>query len=480
MIKQYSLDDQANSITLESIWKDVIDAISDDLSAAVLDRFIKTLKPVKYEKGLVEIEAPGAFVQEWVKDKYADKIRELLSLFLDDSIQLSITLCNMPLKKSNTNCAEAVSINTVNREASNPLDSPQKVVTSIASNNAIEKFTPNNKYRFDTFIVGQSNRLAFAGAKSVAGEPGKKYNPLFIYGPSGLGKTHLLHSIAQEARLRYPKLTVNYVSAQQFAEEFVHALQNNKIEQFRKAQRNIGIWLVDDIQFIAGKDKTQEEIFHTFNYMHSIGKQVVLCSDRPPRELFLMDERLRSRFEAGLVADISPPDTETRCAILLSKAKQEGVDLEPAIAMFLAERVPGNIRILEGALIKLAAQASLENSKISIELAKHVTDSYYHTSSKSRPSTQQITELVSKHYNIPIDAIRGGSRKAPIAHARHVAIYITRQITGDSWKHIGSYFSNRDHTSIMHAYQKISDMIVHDQCLRTDINSIIRDFQLEV
>ncbi len=501
MIKQYSLEEQTEMLKLNRIWPEVVAALNEDVSSTVLDRFIRTLKPHSYEKGIVTLLAPGAFVQEWVQGKYAPKIKELLHLFLEEEVKLHIAIDGKKddsgKKEQSQNVITALSESNTGKsmdatyQVSQPAPSAPSAPSTPSNQHSISqsasssiqvpgRFKPNEKYRFDTFIVGQSNRLAYAGAKSVATDPGKKYNPLFIYGPSGLGKTHLLHSIAQEIHLRYPKLTINYVSAQQFAEEFVHALQNNKIDQFRRAQRNIGIWLVDDIQFVAGKDKTQEEIFHTFNYMHSLGKQVVLCSDRPPRELFLMDERLRSRFEAGLVADIQPPDTETRCAILLSKAKQEALELEPAIAMFLAERVPGNIRILEGALIKLAAQASLENSKISIELAKQVIDSYYQSSSKGRPSTQQITELVSKHYNISIDLIRGSSRKAPIAHARHVAIYITRQITGDSWKHIGSYFSNRDHTSIMHAYQKISDMIVHDQSLRNDINQIIRDFQLEV
>jgi chromosomal replication initiator protein len=238
----------------------------------------------------------------------------------------------------------------------------------------------------------------------------------------------------------------------------------------------MGIWLVDDIQFIAGKDKTQEEIFHTFNYMHGLGKQIVLCSDRPPRDLFLMDERLRSRFESGLVADIQAPDPETRCAILLSKAKQEKIPLEHEVAMYLAETVPGNIRVLEGALIKMAAQASIDGVSLDLSFARSIVERYYRVEQSSKPNISQILDLVSNHYKIPVEELRGSSRKAPIAHARHVAIFLIREITKDSWKYIGSFFGDRDHTSIMHAHQKIHDMILADRNLRTTVESLMQNF----
>jgi len=309
----------------------------------------------------------------------------------------------------------------------------------------------------------------------VANEPGTKYNPLFIYGASGLGKTHLLHSIARQILDANPRTPLVYVSAQQFAEEFVNALQNGKIDQFRRAQRAVAVWLVDDIQFVVGKDKTQEEIFHTFNYLHSLGKQIVLSSDRAPKDLYLMDERLRSRFESGLVADIQMPDTETRCAILLTKAGQERIELEHSIAMFLAENVPGNIRRLEGALTKLAAQASVEGVPVSLGLAQTMVEQYYRAGLLAKPGFTQIVDAVGKHYRIPADDIRGISRKAPIVHARHVAVFITREITGDSWKHIGGLFGDRDHTSMMHGYTKISEMMHQDKDLRASVKMLIRN-----
>jgi len=404
---------------------------------------------------MATFRAPGKFVQEWVREKYLATLTTVLSDELGESVTMDLQ--TEPRERMVANIPTAAVV--------------------VAPEDA--KFKPSERYSFETFVIGQSNRLAFAGAKAVASEPGQKYNPLFIYGPSGLGKTHLLHSIAREILSREPKFPLVYIAAQQFAEDFVNALQNNRIEQFRRSHRSVGVWLVDDIQFIAGKDKTQEEVFNTFNYLHSLGKQIVLCSDRPPRDLFLMDERLRSRFEAGLVADIQPPDTETRCAILLSKAKQENLELGTSVAMYLAENVPGNIRKLEGALTKLAVQASVDGRDLGMDLAIQMVERYYHDATVAKPSFNQIVDTVGKHLRIPSEEIMGVSRKAPIVHARHISIYVTREITGDSWKHIGTLFGDRDHTSMMHAYQKISELMNDDRELRATVKMLIRNLHPE-
>jgi len=453
---QYSLEDSDHQIRLRGAWEQVLRRFQPEITPAWYERFLRPLRPVGLEEGVATMAAPGRFVYEWVRERYARQLEEALSDELGEPIKLKL------VAESRERAAAPV---------------PQAAVA--VTKEEASKFRPIERYSFDSFVVGQSNRLAFAGAKAVASEPGVKYNPLFIYGASGLGKTHLLHSIAREILKQDSRFPLVYVSAQQFAEQFVHALQNNRIEQFRRAQRNVGVWLVDDIQFIAGKDKTQEEIFHTFNYLHSLGKQIVLSSDRPPRDLFLMDERLRSRFEAGLVADIQPPDTETRSAILLSKARHEEIDIGTEIAMYLAENVPGNIRILEGALTKLAVQASVESVPITIDLATLLVEQYYRTGTIAKPGFPQILDSVSKHFKIPVDEIRGYSRKAPIVHARHIAVYITREITGDSWKHIGSLFGDRDHTSMMHGYQKISEMMVRDRELRSSVKMLIRNLYPE-
>lgn len=454
---QYTLMDSDNNIRLRGAWEQVQRRLQSELKAAYFERFIRPLQPVRCEDGLVTVAVPGKFILEWVKDRYATTLKELLTDELGEEVEVKLV----------SESRERQKIETIN-DAS--------VAISVQDEN---RFRPNDKFNFDSFVVGQSNRLAFAGARAVATEPGAKFNPLFIYGASGLGKTHLLHSIAKEILADDPRFPLVYVSAQQFAEQFINALQNNRIDQFRRSQRNVGIWLLDDIQFIAGKDKTQEEIFHTFNYLHSLGKQIVITSDRPPRDLFLMEERLRSRFEAGLVADIQQPDTETRCAIILSKADQDRIEITHQVAMILAEGVPGNIRILEGALTKLAVQASIDAVEITPDMALHLVEQHYRSRGSHKASFPQIAEAVSKTFNISIDEIKGASRKAPIVHARHVAVFITREITGDSWKHIGSLFGDRDHTSMMHGYQKISEMMVRDRELRSVVKHLMRSLHPE-
>jgi len=458
MRDQFTFEDSDDLIRFQSAWEGVLKRLGPEVPSAWFERFLRPLCPVGFQNGVGHLAVPGRFVMEWVRERYLGTIQTLLS---DEMGQPVI-----------------VELRTEAREKS-AVPSPGLASAPIPVAPAEPTFRPAEKFSFDTYVVGQSNRLAVAGAKAVAAEPGTKYNPLFIYGSSGLGKTHLLHSIAREILKTNPRYPLVYVSAQHFAEEFVTALQNNKIEQFRRAQRSVGVWLVDDIQFVAGKDKTQEEIFHTFNYLHSLGKQIVITSDRPPRDLYLMDERLRSRFEAGLVADVQMPDTETRCAILLSKAAQERVDLATSVAMYLAESVPGNIRVLEGALTKLAAQASVDGQPLSLDLACQMVEHYYRSGTLEKPGFGQIVDAVSRHFKIPTDDIKGTSRKAPIVHARHVAVYITREITGDSWKHIGSLFGDRDHTSMMHGYQKISELMHHDKDLRAQVKMLIRNLYPE-
>ncbi|MBS1704580.1 MAG: chromosomal replication initiator protein DnaA [Armatimonadetes bacterium] len=455
MSDQFTFDDNEAVIRLRCAWDQVLKSLSQDVPKSTYNKFLKPLTPVNYDDGWVEMEAPGAFVAEWVKNKYLGRLEQLLHEELGEPIHIELEVVGR----------ERAPVDTV---MSSPI-----MEAPILTDHTV--FKPVAKYRFDQFVVGQSNRMAFAGAKAVAGAPGQKYNPLFIYGSSGLGKTHLLHSIAHEVLARDPRTNIAYITAQQFAEQFVQALQNNRIDQFRRAQRGVGIWLVDDIQLIANKDKTQEEIFHTFNSLHQTGKQIVICADRAPRELYLMDERLRSRFESGLVVDILAPDTETRAAILLSKAAAENVPLDTEVALHLAENVPGNVRILEGALAKLVVLNSIENQPISVEMAESIIEKYYRNLAYAKPGVDQIVSAVGKYFKIPVDDIRGASRKAPIIVARHVAVYITREITGDSWKHIGNQFGDRDHTSMMHAYQKISQEMARDKDFSSTVKSLIRN-----
>lgn len=456
MFEQFSFEDHADLIELRRVWEETLAALETQVPETARERFLKPLRPCGLEGDAAQFIAPGQFILEWVKDKYIDLLQAEVSRQRGRKTKIELRIEQTEKKDAPTSPASVVS-------------------TSGGHAPDLSAFRANHKFSFDNFVQGLSNRLAYAGARAVADVPGTKYNPLFIYGPSGLGKTHLLNAIANEILRRDPRYPVAYLTAQRFAEEFVYALQNNRIEQFRRAQRSVGVWLLDDVQFIAGKDRTQEELFHTFNYLQGLGKQIVLCSDRPPRDLLLMDERLRSRFEAGLVADVQMPDTETRCAILLKKAEFEGIPLDMDVAMTLAEGISGNVRLLEGALTKLSAQASMESIPLTRDLALEILERHYKHVGAVKPSFEQILTAVARSTRIEKEEIRGLSRKAPIAHARHMAVYVTREITGDSWKHIGALFGNRDHTSMMHGYKKIRDMMNRDKELSASVKALIRD-----
>lgn len=454
-MKQFTFDDSESRIMLTGAWQRVLKRIQGELPIPVMSRFINPLEPLALEGSVVRINCPGKFVMEWVRERHLGIIQSYLSDELGQSI--TIQLESTGREKPAAAPSEGVNI-------------PVPTIVEVPT-----RFTPNPKFQFDTYVVGQSNRLAVAGAKNVAESPGQKFNPLFIYGPSGLGKTHLLHAIASEILKRDPDFPLVYMSAQQFAEDFINAIQSNRVDQFRRQTRPVGLWLLDDIQFIAGKDRTQEEFFHTFNHLHSMGKQIVITSDKPPRELFMMEERLRSRFESGLVADIQMPDTETRCAIIKKKAIAEQIDLDHEVAMYLAEHVPGNIRVLEGALTKLTVQASLDGRPLSLDLTEELIERHYGAATMAKPSIGQIIDRVSRELKISSEDIVGPSRKAPIVQARHVAVYVSREVLGDSWKHLASHFGDRDHTSIMHGYQKVSEHMLYDKDLRAMVKKLLRD-----
>lgn len=454
MGKQYTLDEHEESIRLRNAWEHTLKVLANEVPKAHLNKFVRPLIPISFNNGVIEMHAAGAFVAEWVRSKYLGRLQEVLG----DSLGEEVT----------------IEFHTVARDRSESSVAPAAVATSTIRADE-PSFRPNPKYRFESLVVGQCNRMAVAGARAVASEPGARMNPLFIYGSSGLGKTHLMHAIAHDILQRDPRAKVSYVPAQFFAEEYVQAVQSNRIDQFRRSQRSVNVWLVDDIQSIIGRERTQEEVFHTFNYLHQLGRQIVLCADRAPRQLFSLDERLRSRFESGLLVDVQSPDTETRAAILLSKAAEESLNLSPEVALYLAGNVNGNVRVLEGALTRIAVMASLERTEITAELAKAVVEQYYQSMSHAKPGFRQVMEMVGKYYKISVAEIESPSRKAPVVHARHVAVYLMREISGDSWKHIGNQCGDRDHTSMMHAHQKISEMIERDRQFAGTITALMQD-----
>ena len=314
----------------------------------------------------------------------------------------------------------------------------------------------NSKYTFDTFVVGESNRFAHAASLAVAELPGEAYNPLFLYGGVGLGKTHLMHAIGHYLREEAPEMSVLYITSERFTNEVIEAIQNRKTQELRDRLRGVDVLMVDDIQFIAGKTSTQEEFFHTFNHLHSGGKQIIISSDRPPKDIPTLEERLRSRFEWGLIADIQKPDYETRVAILRRKASTEHMEVPDEVLSFIAEKVESNIRELEGSLIRVGAKASLERQSITLELAQQSLSSLVGSREVKRVTPEHIMQVVADYYRVEKSDLTSQRRNREIALPRQVAMYLTREITGLSTTRIGEAFGGRDHTTVMHGCDKIA------------------------
>ncbi|MDO4977383.1 MAG: chromosomal replication initiator protein DnaA [Eubacteriales bacterium] len=331
---------------------------------------------------------------------------------------------------------------------------------------------PNSKYTFDTFVVGPTNRMAHAVAVAVAEAPGDSYNPLFLYGGAGLGKTHLMHSIAHHIMETRKDLKVLYVTSEKFTNELIDSLNKNKNTEFRDKYRNIDVLLIDDIQFIIGKESTQEEFFHTFNELYDANKQIVISSDKHPREISTLEERLRSRFEWGITADIQPPDYETKMAILKKRAELEGLDVSEEVMQYVATNINSNIRELEGALNKVCAFSKLENKPVSLELAEHALKDTIENQREITP--ELIMEIVAEHYNITVADIISKKKNKEIAHPRQISMYLCRRYTEASLQNIGKLIGNRDHTTVIHGFEKISQQLETDESLKASMNIIIK------
>lgn len=331
--------------------------------------------------------------------------------------------------------------------------------------------TLNQKYTFETFVVGNNNRFAHAAALAVGNEPSKSYNPLFLYGGVGLGKTHLMHAIGNRILENNRNSNVLYVTSEKFTNQLINAIKDNKTEMFRNKYRNIDVLLIDDIQFIAGKDRVQEEFFHTFNTLREDGKQIIISSDKPPRDIQFLEDRLKSRFEWGLLADISCPDYETRLAILRKKAQGENIVIEDFILADIANKIDSNIRELEGVFNKIVARASLIHSPITIELAENIINEFKYESEKVI-SCDFIKETVAKYFSIDKDNLSGNKRSNDIAFPRQIAMYLCREIASMSFPQIGKDFGNRDHSTVMHAYNKINKEIKEKNNTKLIVDSV--------
>ncbi|WP_306340416.1 chromosomal replication initiator protein DnaA, partial [Streptomyces sp. AS13] len=332
----------------------------------------------------------------------------------------------------------------------------------------------NPKYLFDTFVIGASNRFAHAAAVAVAEAPAKAYNPLFIYGESGLGKTHLLHAIGHYARSLYPGTRVRYVSSEEFTNEFINSIRDGKGDTFRKRYRDVDILLVDDIQFLASKESTQEEFFHTFNTLHNANKQIVLSSDRPPKQLVTLEDRLRNRFEWGLTTDVQPPELETRIAILRKKAVQEQLNAPPEVLEFIASRISRNIRELEGALIRVTAFASLNRQPVDLGLTEIVLKDLIPGGEEAAPeiTAPAIMAATADYFGLTVDDLCGSSRSRVLVTARQIAMYLCRELTDLSLPKIGAQFGGRDHTTVMHADRKIRALMAERRSIYNQVTEL--------
>jgi chromosomal replication initiator protein len=332
----------------------------------------------------------------------------------------------------------------------------------------------NPKYTFDSFVIGNSNRFAHAASLAVAEAPAKAYNPLFIYGGVGLGKTHLMHAIGHYILQNNQKSKVVYVSSEKFTNELINSIKDDKNVDFRNKYRNIDVLLIDDIQFIAGKERTQEEFFHTFNALHESNKQIILSSDRPPKEIPTLEDRLRSRFEWGLIADIQAPDFETRMAILKKKADVENLNIPNEVMVYIATKIKSNIRELEGALIRIVAFSSLTNKDVSVELAAEALKDIISSKQSKQVTIDLIQDVVANYFNLKVDDLKSSRRTRNVAFPRQIAMYLSRKLTDMSLPKIGEEFGGRDHTTVIHAYEKISTNLKVDESLQNAVNDLAK------
>jgi chromosomal replication initiator protein len=436
-------------LTAESLWNDVSGRLRSALNDTTYGTWFAHTNGVALDKSRFVISVPNDFTREWIEGHFLEligaAIREITGG--DRAVELQVT-----------------------NVATGPTPDPaQPQVPRVAQ---VERLVPhrpesggfNTKYTFDSFVIGSSNRFAHAAALAVAEAPAQAYNPLFIYGSTGLGKTHLLQAIAQYVSEHSREMSVRYVTSETFMNDFINSLRDKRIEGFKQRYRTYDVLLIDDVQFFEHKERIQEEFFHTFNSLYEAGSQIIMSSDRPPRDIATLEERLRSRFEWGLITDIQPPDLETRIAILRKKVKTDGIHVpEPEVLTFIAGRVSTNIRELEGALTRVVAFSSLTGRAMSVELSQDVLKDVFPQGEAAEVSIKRIQDLVAERFSLSLEELCGEKRSQNIVYPRQVAMYLSRELTDSSLPKIGKEFGGRDHTTVIHATSKIARLIREDR-----------------
>lgn len=434
---------------LEELWQKTLRIIRNEITSVSFDTWIKAIEPVSIKEDQLYLCVPNDFTKSILEGRYTSLISNAVKQVSSRSYYITFVLT---------------------AEADKYMDKPEK---ADSGKNEIDSLL-NPKYTFNTFVIGNSNRFAHAASLAVAEAPAKAYNPLFIYGGVGLGKTHLMHAIGHYIQSQNAQAKVLYVTSEKFTNELINSIQTNKNVEFRNRYRNVDVLLVDDIQFIAGKESTQEEFFHTFNALHEANKQIIMSSDRPPKEIPTLEDRLRSRFEWGLITDIQPPDLETRIAILKKKANLESLEVDDEVLVFIAKRIESNIRELEGALTRIMAYSSLTNSTLDVEVADEALKDIISNHRPRKITPELIQKVTADYYQLKLEDMKSKKRNRPIAFPRQIAMYLCRELTDLSLPKIGDLFGGRDHTTVIHACDKVADEIETDLQVKRSVNELIK------
>lgn len=460
-------------MTNEELWQAALGEIELSISRANFITWFKNTSILSNENGKVIIGVPNGFSKEWLENKYRNYIIKALKNFYGDIRDISCTIYNPSFIASDKpKNVDAIKSPLMQKGMGSPASYE---ISSLAINSNL-----NPRYIFENFIVGESNELARAACYAVSQNLGRAYNPLFIYGGVGLGKTHLLQSIGNEVLKKDSSKKIRYITSERFASELIDSIKNQKVSEFKNDYQKIDLLIIDDVQFLADKEKTQNEFFHVFNALYQLNKQIVISSDRPPKAISALEDRLRSRFEGGMIADVGRPDLETRMAILKEKSAEKGFRLSDEAAKFMSENIKSNIRELEGGLNKVIASSELEGKEPTLDFVKKTLGSIIASGKKSGVGHQTIIEIVSEFYNIESEELSNKGRKQEVAWARQVAMYLMRSELNLSYPSIGEKFGGRDHTTALHAFEKINKELDTNDKLREAI-LILKDrlYQLD-
>jgi len=471
------------------VWRATLGELEISLSQATFETWFRrtALMRVDEASSTFVLGVASGFAKDWVEERYRSLIAQTIAKIVGYSVTLTVEVVSEAeldehgaLGSRSKSLAPASSLTAeTDTKTSGSTSRSGDAVRIVDASEPTRPTNLNARYTFATYVVGAGTRLAHAASQSVAERPGGAYNPLFLYGGTGLGKTHLLHAIGNAVMERSPKRRVLYITGEAFTNEFILGIQQGAADAFRSRFRKIDVLLIDDIQFIADKERTQEEFFHTFNALHSAGKQIVITSDRTPKEISLLEERLRSRFEWGLIADISSPDLETRIAILRSKAEESGVIVADDVVEQVARRVQSNVRELEGALTRLVAVGRLSGMPVTMELAARVLSEAVYPNPKRILEPEQVVAVVAEHFGLTVDQLRGPKRDREIVVPRQIAAYLSREETDASLVRIGGALGGRDHSTIIHGCAKIEREMSYDAELRREV-ALLREALLRL